>query len=154
MVIDEKFWLAICFVLFILLTYKPIKKAILGMLDGEIARIRKDLAAAEAARSEAENDFKELEQELARIRSQRNHLLSKAEKEASETIEEYKIELENTIKLRERDAATSLEQLGANAASEVRASLIQAAKELAEEYATKHRAELPSDAKLAERSLE
>ena len=124
------------------------------MLDGEIIRIRKDLEAAETARSEAENGLRDLEIEIAKIRSQRNNLLSKAEKEASETIEEYKIELENTVKRRERDAASSLEQLGNNAVNEVRASLVKAAKELAEEYAIEHKAELPSDAKLAERSLE
>ncbi len=124
------------------------------MLDGEIIRIRKDLEAAEAARSQAENGLRDLESELTKIRSQRNNLLSKAKKEASETIEEYKIELENTVKRRERDAASSLEQLGNNAVNEVRASLVKAAKELAEEYATKYKAELPSDAKLAERLLE
>jgi F-type H+-transporting ATPase subunit b len=152
--LDEKFWLAICFGIFVLLTYRPIKKAILGMLDGEIARIRKDLETSEAARIEAEKGFEELESELKKIIAERIILIKKAKDDASEVALENTKELENIIKRKERDAAASLTQVGNSAATEVRSSLIKAAKELAEEYAIKHKKDLPSDTKIADMLLQ
>jgi len=150
---DEEFWLAICIVAFIVLTYKPIKRAILGLLDKEIDRIRKELDAAEVLRLTTEKELKVLEQELINIKTERKSILERAASEAAAIVQEHKQELEHLLKRKEKDAFVTLENLTSKAKAELEAALIETARNLAEEYATSSKAKLPSDAEIAERLL-
>jgi len=48
------FWVAIAFVIFVVLTYKPIRKATISALDAKIDSIRNDVEEAQRLREEAQ----------------------------------------------------------------------------------------------------
>ncbi len=150
---DEAFWFAISFVIFVILTYRPVKKAILCLLDSEILRIKKELEASEKLRLEAEKRLRHLQTDLANVKSQREAILQDAKEAAQEVLEVNKRELELMIDRKERDALNSLEDIGRHAESDLRNALTQATKTIAEEYATTHKGSLPSDSVIAARLI-
>ena len=49
------FWVAVAFVVFVVLVFKPIKGALIGGLDAKIAEIRQEVEEAEKLREEAQS---------------------------------------------------------------------------------------------------
>ncbi|MFN7039160.1 MAG: hypothetical protein ACK4OM_06330 [Alphaproteobacteria bacterium] len=65
--LDEKFWLAISFLLLIIALYKPLKNLLIKMLDERSNAISNELAEARIIREEAEKlllSYKEKERQL------------------------------------------------------------------------------------------
>ena len=52
---DPTFWVAVAFVVFVVLVFKPIKGALIGGLDAKIAEIRREVEEAEKLREEAQS---------------------------------------------------------------------------------------------------
>ena len=52
---DPTFWVAVAFVVFVVLVFKPIKGALIGGLDAKIAEIRQEVEEAEKLREEAQS---------------------------------------------------------------------------------------------------
>ena len=52
---DESFVVAVCFVIFVYLAYRPIKKAIIASLDARIEEIKQKLAQAEKLKADAKS---------------------------------------------------------------------------------------------------
>lgn len=63
--LDEKFWLAISFVIFIYFAYRPVKKIVLSSLDNTIDSIKKYLLEAENLKKDASLMLQEIEKKVA-----------------------------------------------------------------------------------------
>ena len=81
MIMDETAWFAVCFVIFVVLAFKPAKGAILGFLDGKIKEIRDALTEAQNAKVEAEKELKSLHQEVADADHRHKEMIERAKDE-------------------------------------------------------------------------
>ena len=153
MILDEKFWLAVCFVIFVAIAYRPIKKAIFGMIDRRIELIKDDLNKVKAGRLETEANLKKSQAQLKHIISEREGLLKIAKDDISEILKESEQELEISLKRKERDAESRLEQLKQNATKDLNKIFTSTAKELTELYLKEHKTKLPKDEVVANHLL-
>ena len=62
--LDESFVVAVCFIIFIYLAYRPVRKAIVASLDARIEEIKAKLAETEKVKKDAKLLLEEIEQEM------------------------------------------------------------------------------------------
>ena len=116
---DEILWAAIAFVLvFSLLAWKA-WPAIKAGLQARQDRIREDLAKAEAARTEAETSLEEYKRQLADARN-----------DASQIIEEARLQAESVRQERIAAVDTEIAELRARAAEDIRLATARAMDDL------------------------
>lgn len=91
---DAKFWTAVAFVIFILITFKPIKSILIKNLDEKINRIKNDIDEAEKIEEDAKKLLvkikvkeKNLENEINEINKVAKTKIEYMKKEMSEKLE-------------------------------------------------------------------
>ena len=91
---DAKFWTAVAFVIFILITFKPIKSILIKNLDDKINRIKNDIDEAEKIEEDAKKLLvkikvkeKNLENEINEINKVAKTKIEYMKKEMSEKLE-------------------------------------------------------------------
>jgi F-type H+-transporting ATPase subunit b len=109
--LDEEGWLAICFVVFVVLSYRPIKNAILSFLDNKIDLIKKEASESHRLKLEAEEELKILQEEFEILEKKHAEALSKAKQEMSQNLKERCQEFDHNMEYRKNAAFQSLEQL-------------------------------------------
>lgn len=124
---DSHFWVAVAFVLFIVLTARPIGKAIGKALDARAARIRGQLEEAEKLRSEAEallaTNRRRQQEAVREAQEIVAHATAEAERIRRETLEH----LEASLARREKMALDKIAQAEAEALAEVRREAVDVA---------------------------
>ena len=75
---DESFWVAVGFVIFLYFAYKPIKKAIINSLDARINEIKENLAQTEKLKAEAKSLLDEVQKEMNNFQKYKEEVLSNA----------------------------------------------------------------------------
>ena len=73
---DASFVIAVCFVIFIYLAYRPVKKAILASLDARINEIKEKLSQAERLKEEAKSLLDEVEKELDEFEARKKDIIT------------------------------------------------------------------------------
>ena len=122
-----EFWVAVAFVIFVLLAGKKIYGAIGKMLDDRAARIRAELAEAERLRTEAEKLLTEYQRKQREALKDAEAILATARDEAARLRKEAAANLEAQLKRRERAAIEQIAQAEAHAVAEVRNQAIELA---------------------------
>jgi len=112
---DEHFWVAVSFVCFVLVVYKPVAGFIAKALDGKIARIRSELEDALKLKHEAERILKSYREKNANAEKEAAEIIENARLEAKEIIEEAKKALEYSITKRTELATQKITQAEAEA---------------------------------------
>ena len=98
-ILDEKFWLAVSFVIFVALVWKPIARFVLKALDDRSEAIRNELEEAVRLREEAQavlaayqkkqrESLKEAEEILRKTKEEAQHLQSKAEANLKKSLDD------------------------------------------------------------------
>lgn len=103
--LDASFYLALCFIIFSLLAFKPIKSMICNMLDSKIDHIKADIKSSEKLRQEAEEILIDYHDKLDKIQDITQSNIKNAEKEAkkythaqtSKIEQEYQTNLRNAL---------------------------------------------------------
>ena len=124
---DPTFWVAVAFVIFLALAGKAAWKGITGMLDQRAVAITKQLDDAMKLRAEAEATLAEYKMKRDAAESEAKGIIDLAKAEAASLKTRAEAELENTIKLRERQALDRIAQAEAKATAEVRTTAVDAA---------------------------
>jgi F-type H+-transporting ATPase subunit b len=118
-------WLLVSTILFIgLLIYLKAHHSITRMLDERIARIRAQLAEAEALRTEAEKLKADLEAQKADADRQAAAILAQARSDADAMVANAKAQAEATIARRTQMASDRIAAAERSAADEVRATAV------------------------------
>ncbi|MGK7864284.1 F0F1 ATP synthase subunit B family protein [Falsiroseomonas sp. E2-1-a4] len=117
---DPKFWVAMSFVLFVLLFGKLAWSRITGMLDARGARIETELAQAARLRVEAEAMRKQAEADRAAALAEAEDMIARARVEAGRVAEAAALEAEQSAKRRERMALDRIAAAEAGALAAVR----------------------------------
>lgn len=124
---DPTFWVAVSFVLFVGLTFKPIKNALTGGLDARTDKIRQELEEAARLREEAQKmlaDYKRKQSEMSR---EAEDLLEHAKVEAARLREQAEEDLQAAMKRREQAAVERISQAETKALEEVRNQAVEIA---------------------------
>jgi F-type H+-transporting ATPase subunit b len=150
--LDPKFWVAVSFVLFLLLVGRMAWARITEMLDGRAARVRAELDEASRLRAEAEAMLKEAEADRAAALREAEAMLARAKAEAARVGEATAAEAEAAAKRRERMAMDRIAAAEAGALAEVRNAAAEVAAAAARNVIAE-RMDAGADAALIDRAV-
>lgn len=120
MLSDPTFWTAVAFVVFVAAVFKPIKKALVGALDGRSEQIRQSLDEAQSLREEAQGLLAEYKRKQRAVLEESEAILGQAKVEAGRLREQAEQELTAALARRRQQAVEKIEQAEAAALKEVR----------------------------------
>jgi F-type H+-transporting ATPase subunit b len=120
-------WVALAFVVFVALTFKPIKKAMTAGLDGRIEAIRREIEEAQELRDEAQHLLAEHRRKLREAMDDARAVIGHAKEEAERLREKAEADLEASMKRRQQAAEEKIAQAEARAVKEVRDQAIEIA---------------------------
>lgn len=123
---DESLVIAICFIIFIYLAYRPIKKAIVASLDARISEIKTKLAETEALKKEAKLLLDEIKQEMEVFEARKKSILESADISTQRLIETKKKEMELMLARKKDSAIKSIANQKEKASDQMRAEFIEA----------------------------
>lgn len=125
-------WVALAFIVFVVLVWKPTQKAILSVLDDRSARIRKELNEAEKLREQAQALLAQYETKYRDAMKEAETILAHARDEAQRLSQQAARDLETSLKRREELALQRIAQTEQQAAAEVRGAAVDVAVAAAE----------------------
>jgi F-type H+-transporting ATPase subunit b len=132
--LDERFLLAISFIIFLYLTYKPIKKAIISSLDKKIEEIQKELLEAEALKKDAIVLLKETEDKIAGLDNFKESMIQDAKMESGQLIKKKEEELELFLKHKKEESLQFITNQKQKTFNKEKSDFVQLVVELIEEY--------------------
>src|SRR5215475_12263338 len=124
---DPEVWVAVAFVIFLIVAAKPIARAITKGLDGRAARIKAQLDEARALREEAERLLTEYQGKQRAAMSEAEAVIARAREEAERLRREAAANLDAALKRREKMALDKIAQAEAQAVADVRNQAIDIA---------------------------
>jgi F-type H+-transporting ATPase subunit b len=135
---DPAFWVALAFVVLVILAAKPVGRILATALDDRAETIKAQLDEAEKLREEAQEllaSFKRKQQE-AEVEAAK--ILKRAKDEATRLEAKSKVDLENALKRRELAATARIAQAEAAAIAEVQDYAMNIALKAAQSLLTDH----------------
>lgn len=124
---DPTFWVAVAFVLFVVLAARPVSRALTGTLDARSQRIRAEIEEAQALREEAQKTVAEFQRKQRDALKEAEQILDHAKVEAKRLREQAERDLESALRRREQAAMDKIAQAEAQALQEVRDQAIDVA---------------------------
>jgi F-type H+-transporting ATPase subunit b len=113
-------WVAVAFVIFVVLAWRPVVRMIGGSLDARSARIRAELDEARKLREEAQSLLAEYQRKQRDALKEAEDILAHAKDEAERLRREAAANLEAALARRERMAMDKIAQAEAQAVADVR----------------------------------
>lgn len=120
-------WVAVAFVLFILLAGRAIWRALAKMLDARAARIKAELDEAQRLREEAEALLAEYQRKQREAKGEAEAIVAQARDEATRLRREAEENIRLTLERRERLALESIAQAEEKARTDVRNEAVDVA---------------------------
>ncbi len=117
---EPETWVAAAFIIFVVLTAKPIGRAIAGGLDARAAKIKAQLDEAHALRDEAERLLAEQQRKQIAAVKEVEAILARAREEAERVRRDSVANLEAAFARREKMAMDKIVQAEAQAVTDVR----------------------------------
>lgn len=149
---NTTFWVAVSLVVFLVIAYKPAKKAFLASVDGKIDEVKAEVEQAAKLRDEAQALLAEYERKQQQSAAHAEEMIAAAKREAEESKtlaeEELRISLERQQKLAEERIALAEEK----AIREVRAAATDLAIAATEKLITE-RAAGPDGDRLVDQAI-
>jgi F0F1-type ATP synthase membrane subunit b/b' len=108
--LDAEGWVAICSIIFVCITYKPIKNAIMSFLDDKISAIQSTSIEAQNLKMNAEKELQVLKTELNEVEKKHITMLENAKNRFAQNIKTQCEEFDKTIDYRKHSALQSLSQ--------------------------------------------
>ena len=129
---DPTFWVAVAFVVFVVLVFKPIKGALIGGLDAKIAEIRQEVEEAEKLREEAQSLLANYQRQQRQAIQDAEAIVAHAKEEAERHRAEADEAMKDMVRRQEEQAREKIAQAEAAAIQEVRSMSIELAMAAAE----------------------
>ena len=124
---DPTFWVATAFVAFVILTFRPIGKALGGALDNRADKIRQELEEAARLREEAQKALADYKRKQSEASKEAEELLEHTKVEAARLRTQAEQDLAASLKRREEAAVEKIAQAEAKALQEVRNRAVEIA---------------------------
>lgn len=148
--LDESFWLAISFIIFAYLAYKPAKRAILNSLDAKIAQVKALVAEAENLKKDAAEILFKTQGEIKNLDNLRARILDTAKSDANLIAEARAAEMQEQLEQKKKDALESINQQQINTYNNIKQDFARLTLKLAEEYLKETDNNNSSDIEIAE----
>jgi len=150
---DESFVVAVCFVIFVYLAYRPVKKAIIASLDARIEEIKQKLAQAEKLKADAKSLLDKVEKELGGFEVRKKDILESAQNSIERLVETRNKEL-NLLLARKKDSAIkAIDNEREKASDKLRSEFTETVLKLVKTYLTQTKNNDVSDQEIIERFL-
>ncbi|MFP3018548.1 MAG: ATP F0F1 synthase subunit B [Candidatus Tisiphia sp.] len=94
---DEKFWLAICFIIFVYLVYRPIKNIILKSLDDKITAIKDQVLEARKLNEDMTLLFEDAAVQIQQIEVLREKMIKDGKETANNIIKQQNEEFDKFL---------------------------------------------------------
>jgi F-type H+-transporting ATPase subunit b len=150
---DESFVIAVCFIIFVYLSYRPVKKAILASLDTKIEEIKEKLARAEELKAEAKNLLDEVEKELASFETRKKDILESAQNSIERLVETRNKEMSLLLARRKDSAIKAIDNEMEKASIALKAEFTDAVLNLVKSYLIQTKNNAVSDQEIIEHFL-
>jgi F-type H+-transporting ATPase subunit b len=124
---EPEFWVAVAAVVFIIVAWRPARRALLGSLDARAERIRSELDEARRLRDEADQLLASYHQKEREAAAEAAAIIAQAKDEAGRIAAQTTRELEQTLARRQRLAEERIAQAEAKAVDEIRAVAVDVA---------------------------
>ena len=129
---DPEFWVAIVFVLVVILAYPRVKKAMVGGLDERAARIRGQIEEARKLREDAQALLAEYQRKGRDAMAEAEKIISQAKADAVRLKADAEQDLEQALVRRRQQALERIAQSEAQALAQVRNTAVDVALAAAE----------------------
>jgi F-type H+-transporting ATPase subunit b len=120
-------WVAIAFVVLVVVGFKPIMRMLGEMLDARAAKIRADLDEAARLKSEAQALLDEFKKKQAEAVQTADQIVAHAREEAARIAGESARALDESLKRRESQAMQRIAQAEQRALTDIRAAAVDVA---------------------------
>ena len=107
--LDENFWVAVSFIVFLYFAYKTVKKAILNSLYSKINDIKAKLTQTEKVKAEAKLLLEEIQGEMEKFEEYKEQIINKAKTSTERLIEKRTKELEIALDRKSKSANQLIE---------------------------------------------
>ena len=131
---DPTFWVAVAFVVFVVLVFKPIKVALIGGIDAKIAEIRQEVEEAEKLREEAQSLLANYQRQQRQAIQDAEAIVARAKEEAERDRVEADEAMKDMVRRQEEQAREKIAQAEAAAIQEVRSMSVELAMAAAESF--------------------
>jgi F-type H+-transporting ATPase subunit b len=118
---DPTAWVLVSFIIFAAMAFKLGRGAILGKLDARIAEIKKEIAAADALKNEAEMLLGQYVQKQHEAAKEAQIIVETAKKQAIEIGRQAEMDIKETVRRREQQLSERLARMEQATINEIRA---------------------------------
>ena len=130
MIIDATFWVAISFLIFlILLIYFKIPSKVKNILDENINQIKKQVEESEKLKEEAKRQLAECEKRIGDSKSQVNRMIKEANDQAEKNIIKSNEDFHKLIEIRKKSTEEKIKQLKSQAIKDIKNASVNIAFE-------------------------
>ena len=124
---DEKFFFSISFVIFVLLTYKPIKRFIFSLVDDRIRSIKERFEEAYRIQDDSSQKLKYAESRVNEAVKYSSNSLSLIKQDAEVEIMKMSLELDQKIETLKRNSYLQMENIKSKRIAEVKLEIAEIA---------------------------
>ena len=150
---DASFVIAVCFVIFIYLAYRPVKKAILASLDARINEIKEKLSQAERLKKEAKSLLDEVEKELGRFEARKKDILASAQNSIERLVETKNKEIGLLLARKKDSAIKAIDNEREKASDSLKIEFTETVLNLVKSYLVQTKNNAVSDQEIIERFI-
>jgi F-type H+-transporting ATPase subunit b len=124
---DPEFWVLLAVVIFLIVVWKPARRAVVGALDARAERIRQELEAARNLRDEAQQALAAYQRQQQEGAAEAQAIITHAKDEAERIAAQSLRDLEEALRRRQQLAQERIAQEEAKALAEIRAIAVEVA---------------------------
>ena len=124
---EPEFWVFLAVVIFVVVVWKPARRAIVGGLDARAARIREELEGARKLRDEAQEALAAYQRKQREGAAEAEEIIAHARAEAERIAAQSARDLEEMLRRRQLLAEERIAQEEAKALAEIRAIAVDVA---------------------------
>lgn len=151
---DEKFWLAICFLIFVYLVYRPIKNIILKSLDDKIMVIKDQVLEAQKLNEDMTLLFEDATAQIQHIEVLRKKMIKDAKETANNMIKQQNEEIDKFLESKKLETIDLMNRQKLEASQMLQSEFCDKMVELVTIYMRSTKNDSISDSEIAKRLME
>jgi F-type H+-transporting ATPase subunit b len=124
---DPEFWVLLAVAIFLVVVWKPMRRAVVGGIDSRVERIRQELEAARNLRDEAQQALAAYQRQQQQGAAEAQAIIAHAKEEAERIAAQSLRDLEETLRRRQQLAQERIAQEETKAVAEIRAIAVDVA---------------------------
>jgi F-type H+-transporting ATPase subunit b len=150
---DEKFWIAISFLVFLYLVYKPIKNIILKSLDDQITLVKKQVLEAQKLNDEMARLYEDIVHQLDQFGKLKELMLKEGQDSTDNIIKKRTEEIDSFLDNKKLEVMRLIDNQKLSACQEVQEKFSDKIVELVSVYLKEHK-DVTLDSDIAKKLIE